>query len=345
MGFSCVSVPAIPGDPGAAILTFGPFCPAEAPGSLELDAREGLEKLLRKPVDALPFSLDDIPSVSARAVPSIAEWTAESIGDLAKISLHPGEPPPAPEEEVPPARRQAPGRARAPKPVRQAYQAGDLLLALTGGNAAQARLIVRMLLAETPSGKRRSRATARARAEAIAAAVLEAAERAGHSSAPCRARLVECQARLGDCEDDRTLGAVLLHILRPLKPRKGRVQPKPRPPVKNQPELDRILTERFAEGVTLNEAAAILGEHPTAITHRLQRTYGLSFTEYLGRMRVDRAKDLLRKTKLDVHEVARRVGLTDSSNFAKVFRRHEGMSPSEYREAFGRRASANRTKR
>ena len=44
----------------------------------------------------------------------------------------------------------------------------------------------------------------------------------------------------------------------------------------------------------------------------------------------------MRRTKLGVSDVARRVGIADNSNFAKLFRRYEGVSPQEYRERYGR---------
>ena len=103
-------------------------------------------------------------------------------------------------------------------------------------------------------------------------------------------------------------------------------------------ELNRIVLERIPGPVTLAEVARQLGEHPTTLTHRLQRKFEMSFSEYVGRLRVDKAKELLRKTRLGAGEVARRVGTSDPSNFSKLFRKYEGMSPSEYRQRFGRKS-------
>ena len=43
MGFACIAVPPLPDDSLGLMLTFGPFCPAEEPRSLESDALRGLQ--------------------------------------------------------------------------------------------------------------------------------------------------------------------------------------------------------------------------------------------------------------------------------------------------------------
>jgi two-component system response regulator YesN len=96
--------------------------------------------------------------------------------------------------------------------------------------------------------------------------------------------------------------------------------------------------ERLPGKVLLKDIAAELGQHPTAITHWLQRKFDMSFTEYVGRIRIDMAKELLRRTHLGVGEVAQRVGIDDTSNFSRLFRRHEGMSPLDYRKRLGIKA-------
>ena len=91
---------------------------------------------------------------------------------------------------------------------------------------------------------------------------------------------------------------------------------------------------RMPERVQLREIAQRLGKHPTAITHHLQRKYGLSFCQYVARLRIDKAKELLRRTRLGIGEVATRVGISDQSNFTKQFRKFEGLSPVQYREQY-----------
>ena len=53
--------------------------------------------------------------------------------------------------------------------------------------------------------------------------------------------------------------------------------------------------------------------------------------EYLTRLRLTRAKELLRATDLPVSEVAYRVGMENTSYFISVFRSREGATPQQYR--------------
>jgi transcriptional regulator GlxA family with amidase domain len=122
-----------------------------------------------------------------------------------------------------------------------------------------------------------------------------------------------------------------MRVLGVLKPRRAARKPLD----DNQiAEINRLVASRLEEGITLNEVAQRLGVHPTAVTHRLQRNFGISYSEYVGRLRVDKAKDLLRRTKLGAGAIARRVGIGDTSNFSKLFRKYEGVSPGEYRNRF-----------
>ncbi len=59
---------------------------------------------------------------------------------------------------------------------------------------------------------------------------------------------------------------------------------------------------------------------------------GVSLTEYIGERRVREACRLLEETRLPMGEISREVGYTDPNYFAKSFRSHMGISPSEYRK-------------
>ena len=68
---------------------------------------------------------------------------------------------------------------------------------------------------------------------------------------------------------------------------------------------------------------------------QLQRAYAeighTTFREHLTAVRMERAGELLTSRGLTVREVAHRVGYRQPAQFAKAFRRHLGVAPSDYR--------------
>ncbi|WP_270884964.1 response regulator [Paenibacillus aestuarii] len=54
--------------------------------------------------------------------------------------------------------------------------------------------------------------------------------------------------------------------------------------------------------------------------------------EYVTRIRIDKAKDLLRHTPMKFYEIAAKVGYSDPQYFSVLFKKHTGTSPTEYRE-------------
>jgi AraC-like DNA-binding protein/ligand-binding sensor protein len=63
-----------------------------------------------------------------------------------------------------------------------------------------------------------------------------------------------------------------------------------------------------------------------------KRATGLTFTEYLSRVRVEKAKKLLLNPHLRISEIAYNVGFQSLTHFNRVFRQVVGQSPTEYRE-------------
>jgi len=80
--------------------------------------------------------------------------------------------------------------------------------------------------------------------------------------------------------------------------------------------------------------AQVAHEIPTS-RRQLQRALAevgnTSFSRELQRARMDRAAELLRAGSLPVQVVAGAVGYRQAAQFAKVFRRHHGTSPSNFR--------------
>lgn len=90
--------------------------------------------------------------------------------------------------------------------------------------------------------------------------------------------------------------------------------------------------EHYNEQVTLNEVAENIYVSTFYISRMFKKDLGKSFVDYLNDIRIEKAKELLKDVKYKTYEVADLVGISDPHYFSKLFKKHSGMTPSEYRE-------------
>ena len=96
-------------------------------------------------------------------------------------------------------------------------------------------------------------------------------------------------------------------------------------------EANAIVAAEYASDLALDDVA----RRVATSRRQLQRAYaeigGTTFREHLTRVRMERAAEMLATRALTVREVANRVGYRQPAQFAKAFRRHRGVAPSDYR--------------
>lgn len=91
-----------------------------------------------------------------------------------------------------------------------------------------------------------------------------------------------------------------------------------------------------AEGkdIVLAELAKMAGLEERTLLRRFKKATGMTTGEYVQRMRVGKAKELLQMTKLPFDRIAWDVGYSDASALRKVFQKIVGLPPGEYRQRF-----------
>jgi AraC family transcriptional regulator len=97
-----------------------------------------------------------------------------------------------------------------------------------------------------------------------------------------------------------------------------------------------FLHASYREPVPLARAAQVAGVHPVHLARSFRRTHGQTLGEYVRRLRIDDACRRLITTDIALTEVALECGFSDHSHFARVFRRHMGVSPSTFRQSHRR---------
>jgi two-component system response regulator YesN len=78
------------------------------------------------------------------------------------------------------------------------------------------------------------------------------------------------------------------------------------------------------------------------LSHRFRELTGVTFRDYLLKVRLDRAKALLAADDVSISEVAQIVGFGDLPRLDKLFKRYTGFSPAAYRSMVRSRATSNK---
>jgi len=91
------------------------------------------------------------------------------------------------------------------------------------------------------------------------------------------------------------------------------------------------MAEHLAEEFNLDRLAARAGLSRFHFQRLFKAATGVTPSCYHIDLRINKARQLLRETKMSVVDVALEVGYTNPSHFAQLFRRETGLSPSDYR--------------
>ncbi len=94
----------------------------------------------------------------------------------------------------------------------------------------------------------------------------------------------------------------------------------------------RYIRDRFNERISLDEAAQAVNTSTRHFCKVFKEATGITFTDYLARVRVEKAKHLLQNPHLRVSEIAFETGFESISQFNRSFKRVAGMSPTQFRE-------------
>lgn len=92
------------------------------------------------------------------------------------------------------------------------------------------------------------------------------------------------------------------------------------------------INKHYASGdISLSSTASYVGISPNHLSMVFSRETGENFVEYLTRIRLEKAKQLLQNTAMKSAEIAFEVGFSDPHYFSHIFKKNVGLSPREYR--------------
>jgi len=89
--------------------------------------------------------------------------------------------------------------------------------------------------------------------------------------------------------------------------------------------------EHLTEPLRNADLAAVVGCTPDQLDRRVRRVFGLSPKQYVLRVKVERAIELLTESAATLADVAHEAGFYDQPDFSRRFARATGRTPAEFR--------------
>jgi two-component system response regulator YesN len=97
--------------------------------------------------------------------------------------------------------------------------------------------------------------------------------------------------------------------------------------------VDFIDSHYMEEDISLNTVANVANVSSNHFSALFSQNMGQTFIEYLTTLRMNKAKELLRCTGMRSSEIAGEIGYKDAHYFSYLFKKTQGMTPSDYRKA------------
>ena len=95
----------------------------------------------------------------------------------------------------------------------------------------------------------------------------------------------------------------------------------------------------YMEPLSLENLADRFSVNKNYLSSRFHKEVEMTVTDYISRIRVNRASSLLRHSSLSVQEIAAQCGFTDGNYFTRTFKKLQGITPNEYRKSSQRNRS------
>ena len=93
-----------------------------------------------------------------------------------------------------------------------------------------------------------------------------------------------------------------------------------------------FIEEKQSEDISLSQVAKAVNTSTFHFCKMFRKATGLTFTDYVSRVRIEKARNLLLNPNLRISEIAFEVGFQSLTHFNRVFKKITGQSPTQYRE-------------
>ena len=143
----------------------------------------------------------------------------------------------------------------------------------------------------------------------------------------------------GNCIEKALNIKVNEYLLKPVRPEKIiEVLKKyitPNRLISTSQELENALVYleiNFKKDITLHQLSKHINLTPSYVSKLFKKKLGVNFNRYLTIRKVKEAKRMLKEENVNINEIAFSIGYNEPNYFCKVFKKVEGITPTQYRE-------------
>jgi two-component system response regulator YesN len=96
-------------------------------------------------------------------------------------------------------------------------------------------------------------------------------------------------------------------------------------------KIREYIKHNYMQDITLDDMAGMVGLSTFYFSKIFKHYQKINFIDYLTSVRINRAKELLENPLINIKEISNMIGYSEPNYFTRVFRRLEGITPTEYR--------------
>jgi two-component system response regulator YesN len=98
-------------------------------------------------------------------------------------------------------------------------------------------------------------------------------------------------------------------------------------------KIEEYLKQNYQQDINLQEIADRFFLSREYISRKFKQEFHETITDYLAKIRIEKAKELLENPHFKIYEIAYHVGYHNEKYFSKVFKKLIGLTPNEYRSS------------
>lgn len=92
------------------------------------------------------------------------------------------------------------------------------------------------------------------------------------------------------------------------------------------------IKRHYKRDITVRDVSSHVEQSPNYFSHRFKQEVDIGFSQFVTRQRIEAAKDLMKTSTMLISHIGWEVGFRDHKYFTQVFKKYEGLPPSEYQK-------------